>query len=160
MWDILGLNVIYRFQKLLNSEQRNEALRLLDRIKSELVDERFKLIEVHKLDGDQDLTRKFSKCLITDLIAAIGSDGNLYPCNYHPRPEGHVYGNVTDTPFKTVWEGTRRRDMKKKIPEICPSMCDPFKNRANRLLNVVQEVFEEEGYSALDMYRNDLGIYP
>jgi sulfatase maturation enzyme AslB (radical SAM superfamily) len=72
--------------KLLDERSRRVAEELIARIRNELVDENFQLVEVHKLDYLADLQRNFSVCSITDMMAAVGSDGHLYPCNYHPRP--------------------------------------------------------------------------
>lgn len=142
-------------QRLLNAEQRKEARELLDKIKVELADEQFKLVEIHQLSStDEQLTRTFSKCLITELMAAIGSDGHLYPCNYHPRPDGHSYGSAIEASFDNIWENTQRRRIKKDIPHICPPVCDPFKNRSNRLLNCVYDIYLHEDLHKLEVYKN------
>lgn len=148
--DISGL-------RLLGSEQKKVARELLAKIRADLVDENFNLIEIHKLRDDEG-KRTFSKCIITELMAAIGSDGNLYPCNYHPRPGGATYGSAIDIPFKEVWEGTKRRDIKQGIPHICPSVCDPFKNRSNQLLNTVHNVYHAEGVLQLESYSDELSV--
>lgn len=36
-----------------------------------------------------------------------------------------------------------------KIPKICPSVCDPFKNRANRLLEIAYEIYKKDGIESL-----------
>jgi sulfatase maturation enzyme AslB (radical SAM superfamily) len=143
-------------QRLLNREQKLEAIDLLKRIQTELVDERFKLIEIHKLDGSDETSRSFPTCFITEIMGAIGSDGHLYPCNYHPRPGGATYGSAIDVPFAQVWEGAKREVVKKGLPHICPAMCDPFKNRANKLLNVVNDIYQNEGMAQLEFYKNEL----
>ncbi len=84
-----------------------------------------------------DLSRHFSTCQITKLVAAVGSDGNLYPCNYHPRPGGATYGSGVDRSFGEVWEGQTRTELSLQLPAICPDVCDPFKNRSNALLQTV-----------------------
>jgi sulfatase maturation enzyme AslB (radical SAM superfamily) len=131
--------------RLLNEEQRLSSLRLLQRVREELVDDGFKLLEIHQLDQETDLTRHFSTCNITNLMAAIGSDGHLYPCNYHPRPGGFTYGSAVDHGFAAIWEGAERMRLRSQLPHICPAVCDPFKNRANRLLAHLGEVHRTEG---------------
>lgn len=115
-------------------DQKRHCIELLDRIRNELHSNDFVFIQIHKLDEELDLTRNFSKCRITDLMAAVGSDGHMYPCNYHPRPGGHSYGSVVDNSFQDIWEGELRKSLKCKLPKICPAVCDPFKTRANGLL--------------------------
>ena len=137
-------------QRLLNAEQRKEARDLLDRMEVELVDERFKLVRIHHLSNTKEMTRTFSKCIITDLMAAIGSDGHLYPCNYHPRPGAETYGSAIDKSFREIWEGEKRMETKKCLPHICPAVCDPFKNRSNRLLNTTNDVYHSEGLQKLE----------
>ena len=40
-------------------------------------------------------------------------------------------------------------DVDDKIPKICPSVCDPFKNRANKLLEIAYEIYKEDGLNFL-----------
>ena len=140
----------------LSTAQVTEALALLDRIDADLVDDGFRLIRIHRLMDPDEGRRTFSRCLITDMMAAVGSDGNLYPCNYHPRPGGVVYGSAIDHPFRDVWEGARRAQLKAGIPKVCPAVCDPFKNRANQLLNAVVEVQEALGHAELERERTSV----
>lgn len=136
--------------KLLDAKQHSQADGLIGRIRDELVDDTFELVEVHKLDYLGDLTRTFSVCQITDLMAAVGSDGNLYPCNYHPRPGGASYGSAIETSFQEVWEGETRAKLRHRLPDICPSVCDPFKNRANRMLAVARDIVATHGIDHLE----------
>jgi hypothetical protein len=83
-------------------------------------------------------------------MAAIGSDGCLYPCNYHPRPGGWSYGSAIEHSFRAVWEGSRRLELRGQLPAICPKVCDPFKNRSNRLLARARDVAAIEGVDRLE----------
>jgi MoaA/NifB/PqqE/SkfB family radical SAM enzyme len=136
--------------RLLDRLQREEANALIDRIRKELVDDAFQLIEIHKLDYTGELDRRFHICSITDLMAAVGSDGHLYPCNYHPRPGGASYGSAVETSFQHVWEGARRMELRRQLPGICPKVCDPFKNRANNMLQVAREIAAIDGLGHLE----------
>src|SRR5439155_437677 len=142
--------------KLLDKPSRQRAEELIARIRNELVDDNFQLIEVHRLDYLDDLTRSFRTCSITDMMAAVGSDGHLYPCNYHPRPGGASYGSAIATSFQQVWEGARRMELRSKLPEICPKVCDPFKNRANQLLAAAKEITETLGLDNLEIEVDEL----
>jgi MoaA/NifB/PqqE/SkfB family radical SAM enzyme len=136
--------------KLLDPAQRRTANTLIGRIRDELVDDRFELIEIHQLDNLAEQIRTFRTCAITDLMAAVGSDGHLYPCNYHPRPGGASYGSAIDTSFREVWEGPQRRKIKRGIPDICPKVCDPFKNRANKMLQAANQIAATHGLDHLE----------
>jgi MoaA/NifB/PqqE/SkfB family radical SAM enzyme len=136
--------------QLLDSRQREEANVLIDRIREDLVDEAFQLIEIHRLDYTGELNRRFHVCSISDLMAAVGSDGNLYPCNYHPRPGGASYGSAVETSFRQVWEGARRMELRQQLPSICPKVCDPFKNRSNHMLQAAREIAATDGLSELE----------
>ena len=142
-------------RRLLTVDQRKEALELLERIHSKLEDRSFRVVEIHRLEDIDEMKRSFPRCLITDLMAAVGSDGCLYPCNYHPRPGGASYGSAIEQTFREVWEGSKRTQIKKGIPRICPTVCDPFKNRANRLLNAMNLVLEAGGESDLNLFREE-----
>lgn len=40
-------------------------------------------------------------------------------------------------------------DVDNEISKICPSVCDLFKNRANRLLGITYDVYKDEGLETL-----------
>jgi MoaA/NifB/PqqE/SkfB family radical SAM enzyme len=142
--------------RLLNAGQIECANRLIGRIRDELVDDSFELVEIHKLDYESELTRRFSTCSITDMFAAVGSDGHLYPCNYHPRPGGASYGSAIETSFARVWEGAMRAKLRGELPSICPKVCDPFKNRANTMLALGKTIIAERGLDHLERDVADL----
>lgn len=126
-------------KRLLSTDQRKATAELLDRIERDLVDSTFRLYRIHDIDDYAAGRREFANCRVTNLMASVGSDGNLYPCNYHPRPHGIAYGSAVERPFKEIWEGTQRAIMRKSLPHVCPDVCDPFKNRSNRLLEAVDD---------------------
>jgi MoaA/NifB/PqqE/SkfB family radical SAM enzyme len=137
-------------QALLNPDQAAEAAGLVKRIRADIVDDAFALVEIHRLDDLNDQTRRFTACTITGLMAAVGSDGHLYPCNYHPRPGGYSYGSAIETSFAQVWEGPARARLRQRLPEICPPVCDPFKNRTNLLLQAGGDLAAEQGLGQLE----------
>lgn len=139
----------------LDAAQREETRMLLDRIEAELVGPAFGLVRIHRLD-DEPYARHFSTCTITELMAAVGSDGHLYPCNYHPRPRGASYGSAVEQPFAAVWNGELRRTLRRQLPSICPAQCDPFKTRANTLLADLRGAHERGGLEALAARRDEM----
>lgn len=143
-------------ERLLEPDQVREAVDLIAAIKADLVDDNFHLVEVHKMGLPPDLTRHFSACRITRLVAAIGSDGHMYPCNYHPRPGGVSYGSALEGRFESVWESDTRARLSRRLPAVCPTVCDPFKNRSNALLETADGVARGEGTERLLEYVNAL----
>ncbi len=140
-------------RRLLNDLQKKRALALIERIKQELVDSEFGLVVLHKLDDPEEMVRSHTTCHMSDIMAAIGSDGRVYPCNYHPRPDGASYGSAIDVPFGELWEGRDRMDTRRCLPSICPARCDPYKNRANRLLATAYRIYATQGSDKLEAYR-------
>ena len=142
----------------LNPEQQRIAVEQCQRIEDELVDENFQFVAIHDLrrEGTALQQRRFSMCSITELIGAVGSDGQLYPCNYHPRPGGIRYGDATEAPFGVVWEGKQRARLKRGLPRVCPKVCDPFKSRANHLLEPLRVVSLDQGTSVAEEYRDEV----
>lgn len=136
--------------KLLGTAARQRASALIDQIRQDLVDESFHLVELHRVDNLDEHVRSFSACSITDMMAAVGSDGNLYPCNYHPRPGGATYGSAIETSFREVWEGEERMRLRRELPQICPKVCDPFKNRANEMLAAAKQIVATHGADHLE----------
>lgn len=125
-------------KNLLSKRQMDEANKILKKM-DHLVDNKFKFIKIHRLNSLSEIRRAANSCMITDLMAAVGSDGKAYPCNYHPRVGGYSYGDAIKMPFQLIWEGKDRQKIKKMLPSICPEVCDPFKNRANRLFEAIKK---------------------
>lgn len=99
--------------------------------------------------SDEEKVRKFSKCLVHYLIGNISADGRVYLCNYHPKRDGYNYGLAIEQDFREIWEGILKSDVDDKISQICPLVCDPFKNIANRLLEIAYKIYKEEGLESL-----------
>jgi len=131
-------------EHLLSERQMKEAMILLDKVDG-LTDEKFRFIRIHRLNKPSEMKRSARRCKITDLMAAVGSDGNVYPCNYHPRVGGYSYGNAVTEDFRKIWEGERRKAVRSELPAICPKVCDPFKNRANTLFDRIDEYKASHG---------------
>ncbi|CRM12479.1 radical SAM/SPASM domain-containing protein [Pseudomonas sp. 25 E 4] len=146
--------------KRLSEKQANEAKDLVARAKSELNDEKFTIVSIHKNLTIEETLRDFTQCQITDLMAAVGSDGCLYPCNYHPRPGGVNYGDAAhkSTAFQEVWEGKKRQELKRNLPSICPPTCDPFKNRANKMMQPLKAAHVAEGLQAARVIFENIGV--
>jgi len=142
--------------RVLSEAQQAATVEQIERIKAELEDESFRFFEIHNLGERPEFTRKFSFCTITELMAAVGSDGKLYPCNYHPRPGGTNYGDATVQSFGEIWEGQARARLKKGLPSVCPKVCDPFKNRANQLLASLVGIYEQRGREDAEACRDEL----
>lgn len=145
-------------KNLLSKRQMNEASKILEKIDN-LVDDKFKFIKIHRLNNPSDMDRVVDNCMITDLMAAVGSDGNVYPCNYHPRVGGFSYGNAIETKFQLIWEGEKRKKIRKSLPSICPEACDPFKNRANRLFEAIRKCQAKYGKEKTNVFISEIINY-
>lgn len=142
---------------LLSPGQREEAVKLCARVQSDLVDDRFRFVEIHPPDTAPKSQRSFNQCLITNLWGAVGSDGKVYACNYNACVGGvPPYGNAIEQSFQEIWEGETRRRIQQQLPMGCPQECDPFKGRANRLLSAVQESYQTNGPEITDLYIDEL----
>lgn len=123
--------------RLLDSTQRSIYRDIIHNIKQELVDDMFNVIEVHDIDNVSEQVRDFSSCFIQHMMASVGSDGKMYPCNYHPKKNGYMFGNLLTKSFEEIWISDERLNIVREIPSICPKVCDPFKTRSNRLYEKV-----------------------
>jgi MoaA/NifB/PqqE/SkfB family radical SAM enzyme len=142
-------------RKMLNKEQIEIVNYQLGKVEKNLNDISFQLVRLHNVDNVKEMNRNFPDCIISDLMAAVGSDGNLYPCNYHPDVSRPNYGNVYENPFSEVWESTERARLSKKLPCICPAVCDPFKNRSNGLLYSAKNIWSTNGLHYLNTCREE-----
>lgn len=80
-----------------------------------------------------DAQKDYPKCLSSLVEAAIGGDGNVYPCCQHVGNTMFSYGNVLDRSFKDIWFGD---DATKVRDTIKPSMCPPCRyNFYNTVFN-------------------------
>lgn len=132
----------------LGPSEQAEADDLIRTLEEESEGTGFRVLRIHDVRAKPE-ARMFTSCMITNLMAAVGSDGHLYPCNYHPRPGGASYGSAVDQPFGSVWEGSRRRSLMPLLPTICPMSCDPFKGRANSMLSDLADTYRSDGLDAL-----------
>ncbi len=133
----------------MSPEERELAKEQIRLSKKDLEDDNFSIVEIHDVLDDRDKKRNFSKCFVHYLIANISADGNVYPCNYHPKPGGYYLGSSIDENFSNIWNNLLNNEIDNKLPEICPKVCDPFKNRANRLLEVAYKIYCEKGLDYL-----------
>ena len=136
-------------QILLDEEQHAIVKEQIEKIKSELEDDNFKFVAIHRLGNETEKIRDFKKCFIHYLYGAVSADGNVYPCNYHPKVDGYTYDSAITNKFGDIWENIKNYEIDKNIPKICPNRCDPFKTRANRLLEAAYEIYKEEGIESL-----------
>ena len=83
------------------------------------------------------------------MIGNISADGNVYPCNYHSKPNGYYFNSAITEDFGQIWDDIPENIIDKDIPSICPEVCDPFKNRANKLLEITYEIYRNKGIEYL-----------
>lgn len=133
----------------MSNEQREIAKNQIEKIRTELINDKFDIVEIHNVLDDRKKSREFSHCFIHYLIGNISADGNVYPCNYHPKPNGYYYSSAIENNFSSIWDNMLDTDIDKSLPDICPEVCDPFKNRANKLLEITYNIYKEKGLEYL-----------
>ena len=133
----------------MTEEERADAKKQILLAKDKLEDDNFSIVEIHNVLDDREKSRYFSRCFIHYLIGNISADGNIYPCNYHPKPNGYHFGSAITENFSEIWNGLKSNEIDKSLPTICPSVCDPFKNRANKLLEVAYNIYSNKGLDYL-----------
>ena len=136
----------------LNDVQLEEVRKQIKYVHENIEDGYFKLIEIHKMSEiiDSDQNRLFSECLINKLYAAIGPDAYLYACNYHAKKGGARHMSLLEHKFEDVWNSFGYNDVKK-----CPKVCDPFKNRANNMLNALKGIYAQNGQIGMEQFRKE-----
>lgn len=136
----------------LNEIQLEEVRKQIQYIHENIENDYFKLIEIHRMSEiiSSDQHRLFNKCFINKLFAAVGPDAHLYACNYHAKKGGIRYLSLLENDFSDVWDSFTDFDTQK-----CPRVCDPFKNRANNMLNALNEIYTDIGLSGIEKYRRE-----
>lgn len=142
----------------LNEEERNVAKLEIKKIREELESDDFKIVEIHNVLDDKSKKRLHHKCFVHSLIGNISADGNVYPCNYHPKKNGYVYGSALNDNFSNIWNNLKTNAIDKMLPEICPNVCDPFKNRSNYMLEKAYEIYKDKGYDYLKKCVDNIDI--
>ena len=137
----------------LNNDQLELVRKQIQYVHEHIEDDYFKLIEIHRMSEiiTSDQIRLFDKCFINKLYAAIGPDAYLYACNYHAKRGGIKHMSLLEHSFEDVWNSFEHCDVK-----LCPQVCDPFKNRANNMLNALYKIFNEKGVEEIEMCRKEL----
>lgn len=76
--------------------QKNIASEQIKRIRKELCDDYFSVVEIHNVMSDKEKIGKFSRCFVHYLIWNNSVDGRFYLCNYHPKKNGYNYGSAIE----------------------------------------------------------------
>lgn len=139
----------------LNNQQLDEVRNQILSVHNNLDNNYFKLIEIHRMSEliSSDQKRLFNTCFINKIYAAIGPDAHLYACNYHAKEGGVRYGDVLNENFIDVWRNFNHCDV-----NLCPNVCDPFKNRANNMLSELYNIYNLYGMDAIEEFRKKLKI--
>lgn len=140
----------------INSEQIIHVAEQIKKAKSEVDDDCFGVIQVHTEEEMKSSARlNFKKCYSHHLWGTIGSDGNVYPCDFTTFPGAPHYGNAINRPFKDIWEGPLRKQLIGGIPTVCHKICSPFAIRINYFLNQIDKVVSEKSIEFVDRQRTE-----
>ena len=124
---------------LTDSDKMDEAFSAMRRMADFYADDEFNVHIIHDrqaVEGHEYTTWQSAQgCFFQHFCASVGSDGNLYLCDFNTMPGAVPLGNVINQPFKDVWDSARRQYLADGACHIClSSVCPPFGNAANMLL--------------------------
>lgn len=90
-----------------------------------------------KIEHNQ-LTRGYSKCYGQQFCGVITATGDVVLCCLFRGQERYVLGNITDSTFKEIWNGSRRRQVldKLNVHRDCPPLCrcDPQNDLLSKMI--------------------------
>lgn len=67
--------------------------------------------------------KSYSKCLGLPFFCYIDSKGDVYTCSTYIGNPDFCYGNIYDNSFKTIWEGSRRKEVLAQVDNLDISVC-------------------------------------
>src|SRR3989344_4175471 len=73
-------------------------------------------------------------CSITRFWASIGPDGKIYPCGHITLDGCESYGDLLKQSFSEIWDGGRREEVIKGLPEKKCDNCSPFSYCTNKTM--------------------------
>jgi MoaA/NifB/PqqE/SkfB family radical SAM enzyme len=81
--------------------------------------------------------RNYMRCYGTSFISAVNSAGDVASCLPYWDKEDFVFGNIYKNGFREIWQGERRRGIKRRLEDTldagaCPPNCRP--NTINEFL--------------------------
>jgi MoaA/NifB/PqqE/SkfB family radical SAM enzyme len=139
----------------------DEQIQVIDgqikQAKNDLENNGFRAIQVHT-DEEMKISARldFQKCYSHHFWGTIGSDGNVYPCDFTTFPGAPHYGNAINKSFKDVWEGPLRHQIIGGVPAVCHKICSPFAIRINYFLNRIKTIVDEKGMEFVESQRNEV----
>ena len=86
---------------------RHEVEDLIDKVKSQLADKSFCLIDKYSSDYalEQDYVKPYDKCYVHQFFAVVGADAKLYRCHQKAYTESGIIGDLTKQSFSSIWNG-------------------------------------------------------
>lgn len=106
-------------------ENKEEVLKELKKAES-LNDNNFKFV-LRETNFKPATKRKYDKCLSGPFMIEIDALGDVYSCGPHIGNKDHLYGNIIDDDFKTMWKSDRRKKVTLDIQNnLDISKCMPF----------------------------------
>ena len=100
---------------------KQSVIEQIHRAKSELENERFKIIDKYEGDFDSALVfhRCYDKCYINKIFTVIAADSKVYFCHDKAYVKDGVVGDLSKQSFKDLWFSEKT---KKKYQEFNPQM--------------------------------------
>lgn len=89
----------------------------------------------------------YKQCYGLPFMTHIDAKGNIWPCVAHIGAEEFCYGNINEQTFEQIWEGSRRREVNKRLQEmdinkVCREACrlDEINKYLSELVNPEEHV--------------------
>jgi len=86
--------------------------------------ETFKIYDSYNIT-DEQLSRKYNKCYVMQIIPVIGADGNVYTCHNKAYDKDGLIGNINDKSFKEMWFSKSTQEFFNKFnpSNLCNHQC-------------------------------------
>lgn len=86
---------------------RHVVMDQVERIKNQLVDDTFCLIDKYSNDYalESDYVKPYNKCYVHQFFAVIGADAKVYRCHQKAYTESGVIGDLKEKSFSAIWNG-------------------------------------------------------
>ncbi|MBF0343533.1 MAG: radical SAM protein [Nitrospirae bacterium] len=91
-----------------------------------LTTDQFKSVVRWNTIEENSSSRRYTKCYGLPFIAIIASTGHVFPCLPHQDNNLHSFGNIKETPFKSIWDGEKRKMLMNFIDSIDKNKCQPY----------------------------------
>jgi len=116
----------------------------LEKNLEKLNDEKF--LAVVRTKSMERLTqiRNYKDCHGFHFYAIIDAKGNVVPCNIFYGNQDFTYGNISESSFKDIWLGEKRKNVIKKVSSMCFEQCGNYRCRLDVMNRFLERIKNPE----------------